>query len=88
MALVTKDSKNRVSLGNVSAEHFIREIDERGRIIFTPQVMVDMDVYENSVIKLNDADRDRFIAALTSPPKRNAALTKALHKHDKKHGKK
>jgi hypothetical protein len=89
MAIVTKDSKNRVSLGtNVAAEHFTREIDSRGRIIFTPQVLVSQDVYEHSVLKLSDDDRNRFVSALIEKPKRNAALTKALKRHDENHRKK
>jgi len=85
MALVSRDNKNRVSLGSaVNAEHFKREIDERGRIIFTPQVLIEQEVYENSVLKLADEDRNRFIEALLQPPVRNAALTKALKRHDKK----
>lgn len=90
MALVTKDSKNRVSLGsNTNADHFIREVDEHGRIIFTPQVLVSQEIYENSVLKLSDNDRNHFIEALLNEkPKRNTALTKALNRHDNKFGKK
>ncbi len=85
MDIVTKDNKNRVSLGpNVTSELFIREVDQLGRIIFTPQVLVNQEVYENSILKLTDEDRNRFIEALSEKPKRNAALNKALQRHDKK----
>ncbi len=85
MSIVAKDSKNRVSLGpKVSSDHFIREVDERGRIIFTPQVLVDKEVYDVSILKLSDEDRSRFVEALLQEPQRNSALTNALHRHDKK----
>lgn len=87
MALVQKDSKNRVSLGpSVDAELFSREIDERGRIIFTPQVVVAKDVYDSS-IKLDNEARDKFVAALLATPMRNEAFRKAEAKFNKKYKK-
>lgn len=36
---------------------------------------------EESITRLSDADRDRFFQLLESPPKPNAALTKAMSKY-------
>jgi hypothetical protein len=87
MALIQKDSKNRVSLGvGIDADLFSREVDERGRIIFTPQVTMAKDVYD-STIKLDNAARDRFVNALLSTPVRNEAFQKAEAKFNKKYKK-
>ena len=86
MSLVQKDSKNRVSLGaDVDATYFMKEVDERGRIILTPQVLVDKDEYEEKIISLSDVDRERFVTALMAKPVRNEAFTKAKDEFIKKH---
>lgn len=41
---------------------------------------------EESVVLLSDADRDRFLQLLESPPKPNAALKKAMAKYRASHG--
>jgi hypothetical protein len=87
MALVQKDSKNRVSLGTaIDAELFSREVDERGRIIFTPQVTAPKDIYD-STIKLDNDARDRFVTALLATPVRNEAFKRAEEKFNKKYRK-
>ncbi len=84
--LVQKDSKNRVSIGtDTDVSYFTREVDERGRIIFTPQVVMPKDEYEEKIISLADADRDRFIAALSMQPERNEAFNKAQDEFNKKY---
>ena len=84
--VVQKDSKNRVSIGtDVDGTHFTREVDERGRIIFTPQVLMAKDEYEEKIINLADLDRDRFINALLTKPIRNEAFQKAKNEFNKKY---
>lgn len=86
MSLVQKDSKNRVVIGTeVSATYFTKEIDERGRIILTPQVIVPKDEYEEKIITLADVDRDRFVEALMAKPVRNEAFKKAKEEFNKKY---
>ena len=76
--IVQKDNKNRVQLGTeVKDSHFIREIDERGRIIFTPQVLVPKDEYQERLVVLDDAQRDMFVGLLLDRPSRNEAFRKA-----------
>jgi hypothetical protein len=76
--LVQKDKKNRVQLGTeVKDSHFIREVDERGRIIFTPQVLVPKDEYQERLFVLDDAQRDMFVSLLLDRPSRNEAFRKA-----------
>lgn len=76
-ALVQKDSKNRLPAGTeVEGTYFLREVDERGRIIFTPQVLVPKDEYEDKIITLNDHERDIFVQSLLTAPVRNSALGK------------
>ena len=41
---------------------------------------------EESITRLSDADRDRFLELLDSPPKPNAALKKAMAKYRASHG--
>lgn len=41
---------------------------------------------EESIVRLSDADRDRFLQLLESPPKPNAALKKAMAKYRASHG--
>ena len=41
---------------------------------------------EESITRLSDADRDRFLQLLESPPKPNAALKKAMAKYRASHG--
>ena len=41
---------------------------------------------EESFVRLSDADRDRFLQLLESPPKPNAALKKAMAKYRISHG--
>lgn len=85
MALIQKDSKNRVSLGSaVNADLFSREVDDRGRIIFTPQVAVPKDIYDSTIL-LDNATRDKFVNALLSTPIRNEAFQKAEEKFNKKY---
>lgn len=85
--IVQKDNKNRVQLGTeVKDTHFIREIDERGRIIFTPQVFIPKDEYQEKVLVLDDAQRDIFVSLLLDKPSRNEAFRKAqasFRKRDK-----
>ncbi|MDD4976912.1 MAG: hypothetical protein PHY93_21345 [Bacteriovorax sp.] len=84
--LVQKDSKNRVSIGtDTDVTYFTRELDERGRIIFTPQVVVPKDEYEEKIISLADVDRDRFITALSAQPVRNEAFNRAQDEFNKKY---
>jgi hypothetical protein len=85
--LVQKDSKNRVSIGtDTDVSYFTREVDERGRIIFTPQVVMPKDEYDEKIISLADVDRDRFVTALLSAqPIRNEALRKATDEFNKKY---
>jgi len=84
--LVQKDSKNRISIGtDTDVTYFTREVDERGRIIFTPQVVIPKDEYEDKIISLADADRDRFITALSAQSIRNEALSKAKDEFNKKY---
>lgn len=84
--LVQKDTKNRLPAGSDSdSTYYTREIDERGRIIFTPQVVVSKEVYDESLIVLNDDERDRFVTALMSPPVRNSAFTNAKAEFNKKY---
>lgn len=84
--LVQKDSKNRVSLGaDVGDTHFLREVDERGRIIFTPQVLIPKDEFEEKIITLTDPDRDKFVTALLTTPVRNEAFKKAKNEFNKKY---
>jgi hypothetical protein len=84
--LVQKDKKNRVSIGtDTDVSYFIREVDERGRIIFTPQVVMPKDEYEEKIISLADVDRDRFIAALSMQPVRNEAFNRAQAEFNKKY---
>jgi hypothetical protein len=86
MGLVQKDSKNRIAIGSeVSATYFMKEIDERGRIILTPQVVVPKEEYEEKIISLADIDRDRFVEALTNKPVRNEAFKKAKDEFNKKY---
>ena len=40
---------------------------------------------EESIVRLSDADRDRFLQLLESPPKPNAALKKAMAKYRASH---
>lgn len=85
-ALVQKDSKNRLPVGReVEGTYFMREVDERGRIIFTPLVMVPKDEFEERLITLNDEERDRFVTSLMSAPKRNEAFKKAKAEFNKKY---
>ena len=87
-SLVQKDSKNRLPVGpEVEGTYFLREVDERGRVIFTPQVLMAKDEYEDKIIRLNDAERDRFTEALLSTPQRNAAYKKAKEEFNKKYKK-
>ncbi len=87
-ALVQKDSKNRLPAGSeVKETHFLREIDERGRIIFTPQVLIAKDEYEEKIITLNDQQRDLFIQSLLSTPTRNSAFKKAKNDFKRKYNK-
>jgi hypothetical protein len=84
--LVQKDSKNRVSIGtDVGDTHFLRDVDERGRIIFTPQVLIPKDEFEEKIITLTDPDRDKFVAALLTTPVRNEAFQKAKNEFNKKY---
>jgi hypothetical protein len=84
--VVQKDSKNRVSIGtDVEGTHFTREVDERGRIIFTPQVFMAKDEYEEKIINLADHDRDKFMNALLTKPIRNEAFQKAKREFNKKY---
>lgn len=84
--LVQKDSKNRVSIGaDVGDTHFLREVDERGRIIFTPQVLIPKDEFEEKIITLTDPDRDKFVTALLTTPVRNEAFQKAKNEFNKKY---
>ncbi len=41
---------------------------------------------EESITRLSDADRDRFLQLLELPPKPNAALKKAMAKYRASHG--
>jgi uncharacterized protein DUF1778 len=41
---------------------------------------------EESITRLSDADRDRFLQLLESPPKPNAALKKAMATYRASHG--
>ncbi len=41
---------------------------------------------EELITRLSDADRDRFLQLLDSPPKPNAALKKAMAKYRASHG--
>ncbi len=41
---------------------------------------------EESITRLSDADRDRFLQLVESPPKPNAALKKAMAKYRATHG--
>ena len=41
---------------------------------------------EESIMRLSDADRDRFLQLLESPPKPNATLKKAMAKYRASHG--
>ena len=41
---------------------------------------------EESITRLSDADRDRFLQLLESPPKPNASLKKAMAKYRASHG--
>ena len=76
--LVQKDNKNRVQLGTeIKDSHFIREVDERGRIIFTPQVLVPKDEYQERLFVFDDAQRDMFVSLLLDRPVRNEAFRKA-----------
>ena len=85
-ALVQKDKKNRLPVGpEVEGTYFIREVDERGRVVFTPQVLVAKDEFEERLITLNDAERDRFVESLLSAPQRNAAYKNAKANFDKKY---
>lgn len=87
-SLVQKDSKNRLPVGpEVEGTYFLREVDERGRVIFTPQVLMAKDEYEEKIIKLNDADRDHFVESLLSTPQRNTAYKKAKEEFKKKYKK-
>jgi hypothetical protein len=84
--LVQKDSKNRLPVGTeVEGTYFIREVDERGRIIFTPQVLVPKDEYEEKIITLNDHERDVFVQSLLADSTRNAAFKKAKDEFRKKY---
>ncbi len=84
--LVQKDSKNRVHLGSeIESTHFTREIDDRGRIILTPQVLVSQDEYEEKFIVLSDEQREVFVQAMLSPPARSAAFNKAQNEFRKKY---
>jgi hypothetical protein len=85
-SLVQKDSKNRLPVGTeVEGTYFLREVDERGRVIFTPQVLVPKDEYEERLVTLNDTDRDRFVESLLSIPVKNSAYKKAKDEFKKKH---
>jgi hypothetical protein len=85
-ALVQKDKKNRLPAGSeVEGTYFIREVDERGRVIFTPQVLMAKDEFEERLITLNNAERDRFVESLLSAPQRNAAYKKAKADFKKKY---
>ncbi len=84
--LVNKDSKNRLPAGpEVEGTYFLREIDERGRIIFTPQILVPKNEYEEKIITLNDQERDVFVQSLLAAPDRNSAFKKARSEFKKKH---
>ena len=41
---------------------------------------------EESIVRLSDTDRDRFLQLLEAPPKPNAALKKAMAKYRASHG--
>jgi hypothetical protein len=85
-SLVQKDRKNRLPVGTeVEGTYFLREVDERGRVIFTPQVLVPRDEYEDKLITLNDSERDRFVESLLSAPKRNATYKRAKDEFNKKY---
>jgi hypothetical protein len=85
-ALVQKDKKNRLPVGpDVEGVYFIREVDERGRVIFTPQVLVAKDEFEERLITLNDTERDRFVESLLSVPQRNVAYKKAKDDFNRKY---
>jgi hypothetical protein len=84
--IVQKDSKNRLPAGTLAKDTlYSREVDERGRIIFTPQIVMPREEYEEKVLTLNNEDRDRFINSLMNPPKRNQAFKKAKEQFIKKH---
>ena len=85
-SLVQKDNKNRLPAGSETAgTYYLREVDERGRIIFTPQVVMAKDEFEERLIVLSDEERDRFVTSLLSAPKRNAAFKKAKDEFNKKY---
>lgn len=85
-ALVHKDNKNRLPAGTeVEGTYFLREIDDRGRIIFTPQVLVPKDEYEEKLITLNDQERDLFVQSLLAAPVRNSTFKKAKSEFNKKY---
>lgn len=85
-SLVQKDNKNRLPAGPESTGTlYLREIDERGRIIFTPQVVMAKDEFEERLIVLSDEERDRFVTSLLSAPKRNEAFKKAKDEFNKKY---
>lgn len=85
-ALVQKDSKNRLPAGTeTEGTYYVREVDDRGRIIFTPQVLIPKDEYEDKIITLNDQDRNRFVESLLAAPKRNTAFKKAQEQFNKKY---
>ncbi|GEM_PF-3359077 len=85
-ALVQKDKKNRLPVGpEVEGTYFLREVDERGRVIFTPQVLVPKDEFEERLVMLNDTERDRFVESLLSAPQRNVAYKKAKDDFNRKY---
>lgn len=85
-ALVQKDKKNRLPAGpEAEGTYYTREIDEQGRIIYTPQVMVPKSDFEERLITLTDSERDLFVESLMATPVRNAAFKKAQADFKKKY---
>lgn len=87
----TTDRKARVSLPKAFAEStvIIEQISDTELRIRKAQVIPEDEVVfrEETVLKLSDRDRDRFLELLDRPPRPNAALRRAAAKYRKRlHG--
>ena len=86
----TTDAKGRICLPKAfaNATVIIEQLSDTELRVRKARVIPEDEVRfrEEMPLVLSDRDRDRFLKALDSPPKPNAALRRAVARHTKKHG--
>ncbi len=83
----TADDRGRVTLPKAFATVIVQQINESEvRIRLASDGCDEQPQFiEESLTRLTNADRDRFLALLKSPLKPNAALQRAMAKHRARH---